>query len=284
MKSASYSDLFAIKRGGEMLAKAWGTNLGSPPEMCSSMVMVGLLPRLGISCDSDAMKLRTHLRDCFGVEVPIYYQAPQDGEINPVTGYARISHQVYNVIDEYYRFRDAVNKLVNDGITQVGEYWEAGYSLGEKEEVYYRDEKVGVKQVGEYWEAGHKIEYRIIEYQLDPAPDYTEVFIILDPAPDYTETCRWYVCKLYMDAHGGPQDSVESELKTETVGKMEETVEGVPCGNAVRKILEWVASTELISLLRMSCVIFCSCSSRNSVMKVTIHEFFSFLYEISFLL
>ncbi|KAE9446720.1 hypothetical protein C3L33_21383, partial [Rhododendron williamsianum] len=27
---------------GEMLAKAWGTNLGSPPEMCSSMVMVGL--------------------------------------------------------------------------------------------------------------------------------------------------------------------------------------------------------------------------------------------------
>jgi len=102
---------------GEMLAKAWETNLGSPPEMCSSMVMVGLPPRLGISCDSDAMKLRTHLRECFGVEVPIYYRAPKDGEINPVTGYARISYQVYNVVDEYYLFRDAVNKLVNDGVT-----------------------------------------------------------------------------------------------------------------------------------------------------------------------
>lgn len=102
---------------GEMLAKAWGTNLGSPPEMCSSMVMVGLPACLGISSDSDCFKLRTHLRDCFGVEVPIYFRAPKDGEINPVTGYARISHQVYNVVDEYYRFRDAVNKLVNNRVT-----------------------------------------------------------------------------------------------------------------------------------------------------------------------
>ncbi|KAI8531809.1 hypothetical protein RHMOL_Rhmol11G0164900 [Rhododendron molle] len=102
---------------GEMLAKAWGTNLGSPPEMCSSMVMVGLPACLGISSDSDGFKLRTHLRDCFGVEVPIYYRAPKDGEINPLTGYARISHQVYNIIDEYYRFRDAVNKLVNNRVT-----------------------------------------------------------------------------------------------------------------------------------------------------------------------
>ncbi|KAF7127320.1 hypothetical protein RHSIM_Rhsim11G0104600 [Rhododendron simsii] len=102
---------------GEMLAKAWGTNLGSPPEMCSSMVMVGLPACLGISSDSDGFKLRTHLRDCFGVEVPIYYRAPKDGEINPLTGYARISHQVYNVVEEYYRFRDAVNKLVNNRVT-----------------------------------------------------------------------------------------------------------------------------------------------------------------------
>ncbi|KAF7127038.1 hypothetical protein RHSIM_Rhsim11G0105300 [Rhododendron simsii] len=102
---------------GEMLAKAWGTNLGSPPEMCSSMVMVGLPACLGISSDSDGFKLRTHLRDCFGVEVPIYYRAPKDGEINPLTGYARISHQVYNVVDEFYRFRDAVNKLVNNRVT-----------------------------------------------------------------------------------------------------------------------------------------------------------------------
>ncbi|PSS08454.1 L-cysteine desulfhydrase [Actinidia chinensis var. chinensis] len=102
---------------GEMLVKAWGTNLGSPPEMCSSMVMVGLPTCLGISSDSDALKLRTHLRDCFGIEVPIYYRAPKDGEVDPITGYARISHQVYNIIDDYYKFRDAVNKLVNDGFT-----------------------------------------------------------------------------------------------------------------------------------------------------------------------
>ncbi|CAL5378348.1 unnamed protein product [Camellia sinensis] len=102
---------------GEMLAKAWGTNLGSPPEMCSSMVMVGLPACFGISSDLDALKFRTHLRDCFGVEVPIYYRAPKDGEVNPITGYARISHQVYNIIDDYYKFRDAVNNLVNNGVT-----------------------------------------------------------------------------------------------------------------------------------------------------------------------
>ncbi|XP_052193145.1 probable L-cysteine desulfhydrase, chloroplastic [Diospyros lotus] len=102
---------------GEMLVKAWGTNLGSPPEMCSSMVMVGLPACLGITSDLDVLKLRTHLRDCFSVEVPIYYRAPKDGEVNPVTGYARISHQIYNKLDDYSRFKEAVNKLVNDGFT-----------------------------------------------------------------------------------------------------------------------------------------------------------------------
>ncbi|XP_058191703.1 probable L-cysteine desulfhydrase, chloroplastic [Rhododendron vialii] len=102
-----------------MLAKAWGTSLGSPPEMCLSVVMLGLPVGLGSSSDSDGLKLRTHLRDGSGVEVPIYYRAPKDGEINALTGYARISHQVYNVVDEYYRFRDAVNKLVNDGVTYL---------------------------------------------------------------------------------------------------------------------------------------------------------------------
>ncbi|ESR41562.1 hypothetical protein CICLE_v10011696mg [Citrus x clementina] len=102
---------------GEMLAKAWGTHLGSPPEMCSSMIMVGLPASLGISSDSVALKLRTHLRNSFSVEVPIYYRAPGDGVVNPVTGYARISHQVYNKPDDYYRFRDAINQLVNDKFT-----------------------------------------------------------------------------------------------------------------------------------------------------------------------
>ncbi|KAI8555343.1 hypothetical protein RHMOL_Rhmol05G0167700 [Rhododendron molle] len=102
---------------GEMLVKAWGTNLGSPPEMCSSMAMVGLPSCLGILSDSDGLKLRTHLRDSFDVEVPIYYLVPKDGEVDPITGYARISHQVYNKVEDYYKFRDAVSKLVKDGFT-----------------------------------------------------------------------------------------------------------------------------------------------------------------------
>ncbi|KAA8545311.1 hypothetical protein F0562_020095 [Nyssa sinensis] len=70
----------------EMLVKAWGTHLGAPPGMCASMVMVGLPTCLGILSDSDALKLRTHLRDCYGIEVPIYYRAPKHEEVNPITG------------------------------------------------------------------------------------------------------------------------------------------------------------------------------------------------------
>ncbi|KAL8054558.1 hypothetical protein ABFX02_04G001200 [Erythranthe guttata] len=108
---------------GQMLAKAWGTNLGSPPEMCPSMVMIGLPSRLGVLCDDDALNLRSHLRDHFGVEVPIHFQVPIDGEIGAmdgdgcVTGYVRISHQVYNTLDDYIKLRDAITQLLQDGAT-----------------------------------------------------------------------------------------------------------------------------------------------------------------------
>ncbi|KAL2460635.1 putative L-cysteine desulfhydrase [Abeliophyllum distichum] len=101
----------------DMLSEAWGTELGAPSEMCSSMVMVGMPACLGIKSGEDALKLRTHLRECFGVEVHMYYRAPIEREVDPVTGYARISHQVYNTVEDYHRFRDAVNKLVKDGLT-----------------------------------------------------------------------------------------------------------------------------------------------------------------------
>ncbi|KAJ6853761.1 putative L-cysteine desulfhydrase 1 [Iris pallida] len=107
---------------GKMLAEAWGTCLGSPPEMCCSMVMVGLPGCLAIENEGDATKLRTHLRDEFKVEVPIYYNSLRTGccgeERNGsslVTSYARISHQVYNVENDYCRLRDAINKLVKSG-------------------------------------------------------------------------------------------------------------------------------------------------------------------------
>ncbi|KAG2697848.1 hypothetical protein I3843_07G123800 [Carya illinoinensis] len=109
-----------VLKMGKMLAEAWGTSLGSPPEMCASMVMVGLPSKLCISSDDDAMRLRSHLREKYGVEVPIYYRAPKngEGECEPkdkdglITGYARISHQVYNRIDDYFKFRDAINRIV----------------------------------------------------------------------------------------------------------------------------------------------------------------------------
>ncbi|KAL2325635.1 hypothetical protein Fmac_024693 [Flemingia macrophylla] len=103
---------------GNMLVEAWGTHLGCPPHMSASMVMVGLPPSLGISSDSDALKLRTRLRDHFGVEVPIFFRGPADDH-RSVTAYARISRQVYNKVADYYKFRDAVNQLLQDGFTST---------------------------------------------------------------------------------------------------------------------------------------------------------------------
>ncbi|KAK4749754.1 hypothetical protein SAY87_027203 [Trapa incisa] len=111
---------------GKMLADSWGTNLGSPPEMCASMVMVGLPSRLLITSGDDALRLRSYLRVNYGVEVPIHYQAqsqreegdgPRDKDGGRITGYARISHQVYNVADDYYKFRDAINELLKKEFT-----------------------------------------------------------------------------------------------------------------------------------------------------------------------
>ncbi|KAK7406829.1 hypothetical protein VNO78_08463 [Psophocarpus tetragonolobus] len=89
---------------GEMLVQAWGTHLGTPPHMTSSMLMVALPSSLHITTDSDALKLRTRLRDHYGVEVPIFFTG--------LTAYARISRQVYNTVHDYYKLRDAINQLV----------------------------------------------------------------------------------------------------------------------------------------------------------------------------
>ncbi|XP_078444940.1 putative L-cysteine desulfhydrase 1 [Wolffia australiana] len=101
---------------GEMLAKAWGTALGCPPEMACAMVMVGLPPALRVEGDGDAQRLRRHLREAYLVEVPVYYN-PRRADDDAVSAYARISHQVYNLEDDYLRLRDAVAQLVADGFT-----------------------------------------------------------------------------------------------------------------------------------------------------------------------
>ncbi|KAL5228205.1 hypothetical protein ABZP36_016470 [Zizania latifolia] len=110
---------------GRMLAEAWGTFLGSPPELCGSMVMVGLPGCLGVESDDDALRVRTMLRKDFMVEVPIYYNSrrveaqeiAKDKNGDAVTGYVRISHQIYNVREDYEKLKDAVNKLVAEGFT-----------------------------------------------------------------------------------------------------------------------------------------------------------------------
>ncbi|CAH8354054.1 unnamed protein product [Eruca vesicaria subsp. sativa] len=100
---------------GQMLVKSWGTQLGCPVEMCASMVMVGLPVCLGVLSENDAVKLRNLLRERFCIEIPTYFRPPGEGETDSITGYVRISFQVYNKPEEYHRLKDAVNELVRDG-------------------------------------------------------------------------------------------------------------------------------------------------------------------------
>ncbi|KDP28341.1 hypothetical protein JCGZ_14112 [Jatropha curcas] len=105
---------------GKMLAEAWGTNLGAPPEMCAGMIMVSLPSRLGVRSQDDALRLRSHLRDNHGVEVPIHYQPPRDGEMGVkdkdgfITAFARVSHQVYNTFEDYCKLRNSINQLLEE--------------------------------------------------------------------------------------------------------------------------------------------------------------------------
>ncbi|XP_004495860.1 L-cysteine desulfhydrase [Cicer arietinum] len=109
-----------VVKMGIMLKESWGTNLGSPPEMCASMIMVGLPSKLGVMSDDDALRLRFYLRVYHAIEVPVYYQALRNGEMDPrdkygfITGYVRISHQVYNTVDDYHRLKTAIVQLLED--------------------------------------------------------------------------------------------------------------------------------------------------------------------------
>eukprot|EP00250_Pteridium_aquilinum_P020103 c24702_g2_i1 orf=839-2167(-) len=105
---------------GMMLATAWGTHCGTPGDLSSSMIMVGLPNSLGVHCHDDALALRTRLREEFGVEVPVYYA--MDPELSgadscyqqgmaPLAAYVRISYQIYNSLRDYEKLRDAVNFL-----------------------------------------------------------------------------------------------------------------------------------------------------------------------------
>ncbi|BBN14167.1 L-cysteine desulfhydrase [Marchantia polymorpha subsp. ruderalis] len=104
---------------GDWLANEWGTACGAPPEMVASMVMVGLPPVLNIQSFDEGLDLRTRLREEFHVEVPMHYVSKEDQEsadritkIPGITAYARVSHQIYNKMEDYVQLRDAINSLV----------------------------------------------------------------------------------------------------------------------------------------------------------------------------
>lgn len=107
---------------GVMLARTWGTSLGAPPEMFASMVMVGLPAQINIHSHDDALRMRSRLRDEFHVEVPLFYAGESVSYMNSSKhlAYARISHQVYNKLEDYYAFRDAVNSIVDECTLSVG--------------------------------------------------------------------------------------------------------------------------------------------------------------------
>ncbi|XP_027937790.1 L-cysteine desulfhydrase-like [Vigna unguiculata] len=110
-----------VVKMGTMLAESWGTILGSPPVMCASMIMVGLPSKLCVMSDDDALRLRSYLRVYHAIEVPVYYQVLRNDDRDPrdkngyITGYVRISHQVYNTVDDYQKLKTAINQLLEDG-------------------------------------------------------------------------------------------------------------------------------------------------------------------------
>lgn len=61
--------------------------------------------------------MRTRLREEFHVEVPLCYagDSKSHGDGSKVVAYARVSHQVYNKLEDYYAFRDAVNMMLLEG-------------------------------------------------------------------------------------------------------------------------------------------------------------------------
>ncbi|KAL3688717.1 hypothetical protein R1sor_015026 [Riccia sorocarpa] len=106
---------------GKFLAKEWGTACGSPAEMATSMVMVGLPPVLNVRSFDEGLQLNARLRKEFQVEVPLHHVPEEDQDaadevtkIPAITAYARISHQIYNNREDYLQLRDAIQYIVRE--------------------------------------------------------------------------------------------------------------------------------------------------------------------------
>ncbi|KAF9602552.1 hypothetical protein IFM89_029851 [Coptis chinensis] len=83
----------------------------------------------------------------------------------------------------WYFFTKSRPNRIQPGTNVQGEW-----IFAKEEDVFYQDVKVGEKHVYEYWECDQKKEYKMIEYQLVPAPK-----------PGRFPIC--FLCKLCIDAN-----------------------------------------------------------------------------------
>ena len=97
----SYTHTLVVE-AAEMLAAAWGSKLGQPPDSCGSLAMVGLPVAAG-STLADLGALRNKLLERAGVLVWGAGTEGSDGRI-----YLRLSASVYNTIADYELLRDEV--------------------------------------------------------------------------------------------------------------------------------------------------------------------------------
>ncbi|KAF5178987.1 hypothetical protein FRX31_031433 [Thalictrum thalictroides] len=101
-------------------------------------------------------------------EVDVYANHPQ-----------ALAEKHPNTAEVWYFFTRSRPNEIQAGHDVYGQW-----VICEKKDVFNQGEKVGVKLLLEYCEGGHKSEYKIIEYQLDPAPENLE-------------NGHWFICKLY---------------------------------------------------------------------------------------
>lgn len=144
LREHNHKGVMAMAR---MLAAAWGTCVSVPEEMCASMAMVAL-PQGGVRVRSqeEADAVRDRLREEFRVEAPVLYVVPpvngrvlnqvggvlshhqlrsmQDAEGGDISryypGHVRVSHQVYNTEEDYWRLRDAMLDICQKMGSQQG--------------------------------------------------------------------------------------------------------------------------------------------------------------------
>eukprot|EP01051_Picozoa_sp_SAG22_P007891 SAG22_NODE_573_length_8999_cov_9.592921_6_plen_376_part_00 len=97
-----------VTRAAQMLAEAWGTELGQPADgSCGSLMMVGLPPAVGSSLE-ELGELVSNLNSEHGIWTWGGGCLGDDGKL-----YMRLSAAAYNSLEEFEKLRDAVLDLTS---------------------------------------------------------------------------------------------------------------------------------------------------------------------------